>query len=408
MDNSNLIESHEFVNTLDLFHNHLQSAQLQIEDSTYHVEFWTREQYARHINRTDQPAELPGFPMETLQGEDKVISATAPTSKPFKSGKNPDVFKTAEEFAAEVFPSGQKNIRLQEYLPREEQGETVDLSPWKVKPAAVAIETAPLKQEELLEMLHKVSLPGQLLTLRSEDSTYYISRSADTGHPSAYQVKTVHDNGQVSSHIEESAAQLAKILAQPDKPVQLLSFENTNDPILPVPDSDKANRVRRLLEELGPEEKLRVFYKNEKAMDIKRSGKAYVARQAAYPNTINLIGSGEQILATVLAVEGEAILAKDMTQWIHPLNEETLKTAIMRGEGIPGEDLTGKLEHAVEKYRFGKNGQFDYVSKGHQDIETLKFQETPCMSPKTKSLMLDVADGKVQPMPVIQQAQGMA
>lgn len=411
MENQNLIDSQEFVQTLDVFHSQFQNAQLRIEDSSYHVEFWTKEQYNLHVNLPSIESQAnPGLLRNSLDSNENPLYVTSDVKKPFKSGENSSVFKSADEFAAEVFSSGKKSIQLQEYQVREEQQtQKIDLSPWKSNPVAVSMEMVSMHQDELLEVLQEMTSPGDKLTLRSDDATHYISHSPDVNGLRAFHVQTVQDNGKVSNHISESAEELSKLLAsESSKPVHLLSFENTADPILPSIDSEKADRVRELLNQLGPEEKLRIFYKNEKAMDIKRSGKAFIARQAAYPNTINLIGSGEQILATVMAVEGEAILAKDMVQWIHPLAEESLKTAIMRGEGIPGEDLTGKLEHAVEKYRFGKNGKFEYVAKGSQQVQSLTFQETPCMSPRTKSLMLDVADGKIQAPQLSQQTQGMA
>jgi hypothetical protein len=161
------------------------------------------------------------------------------------------------------------------------------------------------------------------------------------------------------------------------------------------------NRVSDLINGIQEDEKLRFFFNDNSSIDVTKAGESFAAKKLVndQPEVI-IIGTVNQVSATIIKTDGIGpVVAKDLQQWVHPLLDENLKSVLMKSKGVPSENLQGKLDQTVLKYRLTKDGTLDYMAKDQINIHSIQLKNAPYLNQQNKSIMLDVAAGKVKLMP---------
>lgn len=262
---------------------------------------------------------------------------------------------------------------------------------------------SPLTDDELSEILDFVPVSTEVGIKIGEDDWVTGKASPNETDPEFFAYKKeIPDARLANATANELANALAEQRAE-SADMHLTEVKHAEDsmPIITTMPTKK-EQLKRLLRTLNGQRRLRVFY-NFKAqpIDIQKSGRIYIAREVT-THRIMAIGDQVQMSNSLLAIQAGPHLAKDWGQWIYPLEEETLKEAIMKAEGLP-KDVSG-LDRSVEKYRFGHDGKMEFQFKGESTIESIQMQKTPYLNQETKSMMLEAAAGKVN---IPQQSPGL-
>ena len=130
------VTKQDLVEALEQFSRTLNSADILIDGRLIAVEFWTKEEHVRFFQEEITPAnstELNGYLQEAINHDAGVFFASTDIETPFKTNESDAIFKTATDFANDIFPRGVEaaEFKLQQFSIRPGQEDTIDLSRWR-------------------------------------------------------------------------------------------------------------------------------------------------------------------------------------------------------------------------------------------------------------------------------------
>lgn len=183
---------------------------------------------------------------------------------------------------------------------------------------------------------------------------------------------TIHFSGT----LEQTMSELSRL----NKSMDNVSFEkNIGSTIL-----DK--RVNDVINNLKNGEEIRFIFKDKEPIDVTKSGENFIANKIVnhQPEMI-IIATSNQVTASIIKADPNGpLVAKDSQQWTHPLIDENLKSILMKSQGIPTENLQGKLDQTVLKYQLTQDGTLDYLAKDQININSIKMQNAPYLNLQKK------------------------